>query len=75
MRMTLIKAHVVVFRQIYDMLSSFSKLKIFNFKKLRLFFSGLDGKIKLSFKSDIRHAVVFVQNRCRIFSCYGHMEN
>ena len=69
MGMTLIKAHFVVFLQIYDTLSFFSKFKIYDFIKLRRCFSELDGKVKLSLKSDIRHAVVFLQNRCRIFSC------
>lgn len=70
MKMILIKAHFVAFLQIYDKLSSFSKFKISNFKNIRHCFSGLGDKVKLSLKSDIRHAVAFLQNCCRIFSCY-----
>ncbi len=69
MKMIPIKAHFVAFLQIDDTLSSFSKFKIHDFKKFRHCFSELGGKVKLSLKSDIRHAVVFLQNCCRIFSC------
>lgn len=70
MRMTLINVHFVVFQQIYDTLSYFIRLKKSELKNFRCCFSGLNDKVKLLLKSDIRQAVAFLQNRCRIFSCY-----
>ena len=59
--MTLINAHFVVFLQIYDTLSPFSKLKIHDLKKSRHCFSWLNDKVKLLLKSDKRQVVIFIE--------------
>ena len=65
-RINLINGHSVVFLQIYDKLSCFPKVESL-YKSLK--FRWLDGISNLIRNCEIRQLVVFLQNRCRIFSC------
>lgn len=69
MKMIPIKAHFVVFLQIADMLSSFTRHKISDLNNSAHCLSGLGDQVKLLLKSDIRQHVEFLQMPCRLFRC------